>query len=182
MEELFQTKDAVGFVRVAYKIYCDRKVIHVWGIEFDNRARGNKYINFLYKLGRDYHKIPFSFQEFGRILLDTHKTYSHGKYRNRVSYNYWFSKNYQYRVSPHFVFRGEQKKEKSARTEWREYSGIVRDKRKGYLHHRHHGKKDLKFFTKRKHRQFERAALSSGNYDVLHNKTWKTMEDYWNWD
>lgn len=183
METLYKSKTQEEFVKNAFDFY--RK-------DYFNKLDRTTYcsedrIHWIYNLGRDYQLLSIDYQEFKNILLNKHKRYYQGKrcrvYNGRYIYlgrhSHYCSPEY-YRVLRGFTYCGQEKKDRPSKNEWRHHKGINKDRRKP--RHRGKWKRFLKESCKRKHRQFERMAIKSERYHKFHHKTYKNIEDSWNWD
>lgn len=171
------------FIYLAYK-YAKAKKLSEWDLKPTEDV-----IHWLYKLGRDYNVLDMDYAEFKRVMLGQHKDYCYWngiKYRVRYDRRkYYGSRSHycrieEYRVLKGFTHKGEPKKDNPSKDEWWEHKGFTRSRRRTSGFQRG-WKRSLKYFNKRKHRQFERENIKNERYDKFHNRSWK-IEDPWSWD
>lgn len=91
-------------------------------------------------------------------------------------YHYFCESNY--RVLRGFTYKGELKKQKPLVHRWK----IVKKNKlqSGWLSSS--AKKNWKYFTRRKHRAWQREMIDKECYDEFHNRSYKDAEDLWSWD
>lgn len=84
-----------------------------------------------------------------------------------------------YRVLRGFKYNGEPKKEKPTVHRWK-------TKKKSQFQSGWWSgssvKKNWKYFTKRKHRAWQREMINQERYEEFHNRSYKDAEDLWSWD
>lgn len=171
------------FIISAFRYYRSRTQCSISYVFYHS----DKLIHWLYKLGRDYNVLNMDYTQFRMILRGEHRDYYYGRYFKRRPGRYWYCSHYSHFCDPEwyrrlrgFTFNGNSKKDNSSKKDWWEYKGILKDRRKPYR--RHHWKKSLKYYGKRKHRRLEHKAIKSERYDKLHRLTYKYAENPWSWD
>jgi hypothetical protein len=117
--------------------------------------------------------------QFERIMLNKQIGYIGGRPSQYAPGGYRWG---LYRVSKKYRRKKDhKKKEKSQREEWREWSGINRDKAKANMWTRR-WKRRLKKQSSRNHRMAERMAIASEDFDSLSRRSGKEAADPWSWD
>jgi hypothetical protein len=126
---------------------------------------------------------------YGALNLMDYKQFKLRLTKNR--YNFYYTRHYDKdRLRNHYKYNRNGKKhprdysekkvlseKEQAKREWREFKNDPRDQK------RYRSRTTaFKAANKRTHRAYENYCINSDQYDKLHDRTWKQMEDWWSYD
>lgn len=161
-----------------YLYYCKLWVGNTWwhyGFNSDQKA----LIQHFWNIGSDFIPWHICFAEFNRLLAEGFDHLAPPVAKKKAK---WYCRAYDYKYATSYTKQPwHQKKEKSAREEWRRSSGLYRDKAKnGY---RRRFTKGYKQITNAWHRAWTKENIKRENWDVFHrNQKEKHFYDRWYWD
>ena len=153
---------------------------YYWGPYTVRKVKENEVQKYYWE-GRLLKRLELmDYQQFKRRVSESGYFYGSKKWkRERIRNHYKYNRNGK-RNPTNYSEKKVLSEKEQAKRQWRKFK---KDRRTQKFHKNYRGvKQRFKHDCARFHRNFERHCLANGNYDQLHDRTWKQVINWWSYD